>query len=79
MFELDETTGLRDYTVKYESKFSSGNYYYLFMSYGGLSGYGDYFAVGYQMRVFRSENPDGPYVDCLANTGRRNGAVFRWE
>lgn len=107
MFELDEATGLRDYTVKYESKFSSGSdyrnctedpyfgkkiaggwynsgeasyiqkigkYYYLFMSYGGLSGYGDYFAVGYQMRVFRSENPDGPYVDCLTTTG--NKATF---
>lgn len=103
MFELDETTGLRDYTVKYESKFSSGsdyrnciedpyygkkiaggwynsgeasyiqrigNYYYLFMSYGGLSGYGDYWATGYQMRIFRSENPDGPYKDCLTTAGR---------
>lgn len=35
-----------------------GNYYYLFMSYGGLESTG-----GYQMRVFRSENPDGPYKD----------------
>ena len=103
MFELDETTGLRDYTVKYESKFSSGTdyrnciedpyfgkkiaggwynsgeasyiqkvgkYYYLFMSYGGLSGYGDYFATGYQMRVFRSETPDGPYKDCLSPEGQ---------
>jgi len=102
MFELDETTGLRDYTVKYESKFSTGsdyrnctedpyfgkkiaggwynsgeasyiqrigNYYYLFMSYGGLSGYGDYWATGYQMRIFRSENPDGPYKDCLTANG----------
>lgn len=104
MFELDETTGLRDYTVKYESKFSSGSdyrnctedpyygkkiaggwynsgeasyiqrvgdYYYLFMSYGGLSGYGDYWATGYQMRIFRSENPDGPYMDCLTENGRK--------
>lgn len=102
MFELDETTGLRDYTVKYESKFSSGSdyrnctedpyygkkiaggwynsgeasyiqrigdYYYLFMSYGGLSGYGDYWATGYQMRIFRSETPDGPYKDCLTTNG----------
>ena len=45
-----------------------GQYYYLFMSYGGLNAVagGDwpYGAVGYQMRVFRSEKPDGPYMDC---------------
>ena len=41
-----------------------GKYYYLFMSYGGLTAAG-----GYQMRVFRSENPDGPYKDCLTSTG----------
>ena len=35
-----------------------GNHYYLFMSYGGLEPNG-----GYVMRVFRSENPDGPYTD----------------
>ena len=33
-------------------------FYYLFLSYGNLQREG-----GYQMRVFRSENPDGPYVD----------------
>jgi arabinan endo-1,5-alpha-L-arabinosidase len=36
-----------------------GQYYYLFMSYGGFSPDG-----GYEMRVFRSEAPDGPYVDA---------------
>ena len=36
-----------------------GKYYFLFMSYGGLTADG-----GYQMRIFRSENPDGPFVDC---------------
>lgn len=41
-----------------------GNYYYLFMSYGGLTAAG-----GYQIRVFRSEKPDGPYKDCLTPTG----------
>ena len=41
-----------------------GKYYYLFMSYGGLVSTG-----GYQMRVFRSENPNGPYKDCLTSTG----------
>jgi len=43
-----------------------GGYYFLFMSYGGLAvggKAGDYNYGGYQMRVFRSEKPDGPYVD----------------
>ena len=35
-----------------------GDYYYLFMSYGGLTADG-----GYEMEVFRSKNPDGPYTD----------------
>ena len=43
-----------------------GNYYYLFMSYGGLDQKG-----GYEMRVFRSQTPDGPYKD----PGGRN-AIF---
>ena len=34
------------------------------MSYGGLTAAG-----GYQIRVFRSEKPDGPYKDCLTSTG----------
>lgn len=46
-----------------------GKYYYLFMSYGGLTAAG-----GYQIRVFRSEKPDGPYMDCLTSTGI--GAVY---
>lgn len=46
-----------------------GKYYYLFMSYGGLTAAG-----GYQIRVFRSEKPDGPYKDCLNSTGI--GAVY---
>lgn len=33
-------------------------YYYLYLSYGGLDSVG-----GYNIRVARSENPDGPYVD----------------
>ncbi len=87
--ELDENTGLRDYTVSYQSDFDEkgksvrsdpyfgtkiaggyynsgegpyiekiGNYYYLFMSYGFYAPNG-----GYTMRIFRSENPDGPYAD----------------
>lgn len=38
-------------------------YYYLFVSYGVLTREG-----GYQIRVFRSENPDGPYVDMNGKT-----------
>lgn len=37
-------------------------YYYLFVSYGGLVADG-----GYQIRVFRSENITGPYVDEAGN------------
>ena len=49
-----------------------GKYYFLFMSYGGLESTG-----GYQMRVFRSESPTGPFVDCngtsaIYNTYRLN-------
>lgn len=36
-----------------------GKYYFLFMSYGGLNP-----SQGYQIRFFRSEKPDGPYVDA---------------
>ena len=37
-------------------------YYYLFVSYGGLVADG-----GYQIRIFRSENITGPYVDQAGN------------
>ena len=36
-----------------------GGYYYLFVTYGGLEAAG-----GYVMRVFRSKNPNGPYLDA---------------
>ena len=51
-----------------------GGWYYLFVTYGGLAAGGvasDYNNGGYQMRVFRSQNPDGPYVD-----GKNASAVF---
>ena len=103
IFQLDEATGLRDYSITYKEELKKagdyhtcvsdpyfgkkiaggyyvsgeasyiqriGNYYYLFMSYGGLSAVGDYYAVGYQMRIFRSENPDGPYMDCNSSKGQ---------
>lgn len=97
ILKLDKTTGLRDYSQKYEYQTEGnasnpgantynvlsdpyfgkkiaggyyvsgegsyiqkiGNYYFLFMSYGGLNP-----SQGYQIRVFRSQNPDGPYVDA---------------
>ncbi len=40
----------------YINKF--GEYYYMFLTYGGLTAQG-----GYQMRVFRSDNIFGPYLD----------------
>ncbi len=44
-----------------------GGYYFLFMTYGGLEAAG-----GYQMRVFRSLNPDGPYVDSKGTSAVYN-------
>lgn len=46
-----------------------GDYYYLFITYGGLVADG-----GYQMRVFRSSNPDGPYTDSY-----HSGAVAIYD
>lgn len=37
-------------------------YYYLWVTYGGLTAEG-----GYNMRVFRSKNPDGPFYDAAGN------------
>lgn len=94
VLELDENTGLRDYTVSYPAENNTsasvtsdpyfgrkiaggyyvsgegpyiehiGDWYYLFMSYGFYSPDG-----GYEMRIFRSENPDGPYKDCSTDAG----------
>ena len=53
-----------------------GGYYYLFVTYGGLAAGGnanDYNNGGYQMRVFRSQNPDGPYTDSKSSN---NSAIF---
>lgn len=38
-------------------------YYYLWVTYGGLTSEG-----GYNMRVFRSRNPDGPFYDPAGNS-----------
>lgn len=98
MLELDEETGLRDYTVSYDTDIHSdayfgkkiaggayvsgeasyvekiGNYYYLFISYGNLEAAG-----GYNVRVFRSERPDGDYVDALGNTPYFDNYVFNYN
>lgn len=73
--ELDTRTGL-PLEEGYGEKLLGGNhlrieapyiiyneetgYYYLFLSFGGLDSDG-----GYNVRVCRSENPDGPYVDSM--------------
>lgn len=63
-------------------------YYWLFMSYGNLEANG-----GYNIRVFRSENPEGPYIDKRGNsafydsyaqnynfpTGERLFGAYKWN
>ena len=105
LIELDEDTGMRDYTVTYESNSDTlgknytsdayfgtriaggyyvsgegpyiqkiGNYYYLFISYGGLDS-----VSGYNMRIFRSENLDGPYVDNEGTSAIFNSQVNNYN
>lgn len=38
------------------------DYYYLFLSFGGLDSFG-----GYNVRIARSHNPDGPFYDAQGN------------
>ena len=51
------------------------DYYYLFLSFGGLEA-----TDGYNIRVCRSKNPDGPYVDALGqdmiDCGGKDGTYF---
>lgn len=51
------------------------DYYYLFLSFGGLDANG-----GYNIRVCRSKNPDGPFVDCagknMIDCHGANGTTF---
>ena len=51
------------------------DYYYLFLSFGGLN-----IADGYNIRVCRSRNPDGPYEDALGqdmiDCGGKAGTFF---
>lgn len=98
MLELDESTGLRDYSIEYETDIHSdayfgtkiaggayvsgegayiekvGDYYYLFISYGNLEAAG-----GYNVRVYRSERPDGDYVDALGNSAYSDEYVFNYN
>lgn len=75
ILEMDEKTGFPVEGQGYGKKLMGGNhsrmegpyiqyspetdYYYLYITYGGLAADG-----GYNMRVSRSKNPDGPYLDA---------------
>ena len=74
ILEMDPETGFPKPDQGWGKKLTGGNhtpiegpyiiyspdteYYYLFTSYGGLS-----YDAGYNIRVARSKNPDGPYLD----------------
>lgn len=51
-----------------------GDYYFLFISYGNLEAAG-----GYNVRIFRSERPDGDYVDALGNTPYFDSYMFNYN
>lgn len=77
VLEMDSATGL-PLETGYGKKILGGNhvriegayvqyapetkYYYMFLSFGGLAANG-----GYNIRVVRSKNPDGPYYDAAGN------------
>ncbi|MGN0220501.1 MAG: family 43 glycosylhydrolase [Prevotella sp.] len=50
-----------------------GNYYYMFVSYGFYNPDG-----GYEMRVFRSDRPNGPYKDSRGVSAIFNGYVMNY-
>lgn len=54
----NEGTGEGPY-ITYDSE---SGYYYLYLTYYGLNALG-----GYNIREYRSENPDGPYLDAAGN------------
>ncbi len=51
-----------------------GDYYWLFMSYGNLEARG-----GYNIRVFRSDKPDGDYYDELGNSPLYDSYIFNYN
>lgn len=59
--EETENTGEGPF-ITYDSQ---SNYYYMFLTYGGLGA-----LDGYNIREYRSENPDGPYVDMAVNDAK---------
>ncbi|MEK4946691.1 MULTISPECIES: glycoside hydrolase family 43 protein [Carnobacterium] len=75
ILKMDEATGKPEPNQEYGKKLLGANhsrieapyilyspetsYYYLFLSFGGLDANG-----GYNIRVARSKNPDGPYIDA---------------
>lgn len=57
----DETNGTGEGPfVVYDSE---AGYYYLYLTYGGLAA-----LDGYNIRAYRSESPEGPYVDAAGNS-----------
>ena len=91
IMEMDPATGLQKPGQGYGKKLIGGNhsriegayiiyspesaYYYLFLSFGGLDAAG-----GYNIRIGRSRNPDGPFLDAagtdLTNVKGPNGSFF---
>lgn len=59
--EATEGTGEGPFVV-YDNE---SGYYYLFLTYGGLGA-----LDGYNIREYRSENPDGPYIDLAGNDAK---------
>lgn len=56
--EATEGTGEGPY-IQYDPV---SDYYYFYLTYGGL-----YYGGGYNIREYRSKNPDGPYEDASGN------------
>lgn len=51
-----------------------GDYYFLFISYGNLEAKG-----GYNVRIFRSETPDGNYVDEVGNSAFYDTYIYNYN
>ena len=74
---VDEYFGTRisgGYTKSGEAPYilydSESDYYYLYVTYESLNADG-----GYNMRLFRSKSPDGPYLDAAGNNAALTGRV----
>ena len=86
ILELDRATGFPLPSQGYGKKLIGGNhsriegafilfspesdYYYMFLSFGGLDANG-----GYNIRLGRSRNPDGPYFDAAGNELTERGGA----